>query len=228
MKILPVLALCSVLLPVALPAQSKMLSTDDDVVLATVRAPQTPVVTLGLKPNEAHRVFTVTLRNPEKRDWLVYGIQATGCFYVVDVPKRIPGDGKAEVQLMYIAKPGVTSGVGLVSIMTDAGEKIVELNHGREQTASLDISSLEWRQGAPAEAKSVILSLPPGTAVAKSVRAMGSGNSVTLEPIGNGQYRISVTPSSTRKAQKFPVFIEVTPAVPDFSPVILCTITGEE
>lgn len=228
MKILPALVLCSVLLPVSLPAQSKKQSPDDDVVLSTTQSPQTPVVPLGLKANEAHRVFTITVRNPEKRDWQVYGIQTMGCFYVVDVPRKIPAEGKTTVGLMYIAKPGVTGGVGVVSIMTDAGEKIIQRDHGREQSASLDADNLEWRLGGVSDTKSVILTLPPGASVARSVKAMGSDNKASIESIGNGQYRVSITPASTAKAQKFPVFIEISPTVPDFSPVILCTIAQQE
>jgi hypothetical protein len=186
--------------------------------------PTPPSMSLRLKWDESSRTFNVPVANDESRVLRVLGVQATAGLFVVDFPKTIPPHGSADFTFLYAARPGLGGTADVIRVRTDRGEKVVQINHDREPTAQLDSLALNWQQDEAARGKSVILTVPARTAVPKGVKAMGSGNAAELQPLGDGRYRVTVTPASTAKPQKFPVFVQLEPAVPGVANVILCSV----
>jgi len=202
-----------------IPAGAKVAIT-----LATAEKPTAPSGSLQLKHNEALRTFEVEVQSDDDKPMKVYGVQTTGGLWVVDFPAVITPKGKASVTLLYYAKPNTNSSSDVLRLLTDRGEKIVLIKHDREQAATFDQTSLQWQQGDPIAAKSVIVTMSSDTSVPKTVRVMGTGNAATIQSLGNNRYQISVTPGSTAKPQQFPVFIDFVPALPGLNNVIACTV----
>jgi hypothetical protein len=197
------------------------------VTLATAIQPETPSLSLGLKSNEAIRTFSVAVQSNEDTPMTVFGVQTTSGLYVVDYPKVIGPKTQATVTLLYIAKSNSTESVDLLRLMTNHGEKVVQITHDREQAIKFDTTSLQWQQGEAPNAKVVNLTVAPNSSVPKGIKIMGSGNTATLEDLGGGHYQISVVPVSTAKVSEFPAFIQFVPALPGATTTISCSIIAK-
>jgi len=158
----------------------------------------------------------------------VFGVQTTSGLYVVDYPKVIGPKAQATVTLLYIAKSNSTESVDLLRLMTNHGEKIVQITHDREQVVQFDTTSLQWQQGEAPAAKVINLIVAPNMSVPKGVHVMGAGNTATLQNLGDGRYQISVVPASTAKPQIFPVFVQFVPALPSVTTTISCSVVAKE
>lgn len=213
----------SLLVVLCLSAGSGLL-TGQTIKLPTATRPAVPSFSLGLKANEAIRAFEVAVENDDEKPVQVYGAQTTAGLYVVDYPKVIPPKGNGTVKLLYLAKQDSTETVDVVRLLTDAGEKSVQVKHDREPVTHFDVTSLQWSLNETPSAKSVTLTVAPGTAVPRSVKMIGRGATANLEAIGGNQYRISVTPSATDKPRQFPVSIQFAPAFPGIPNVISCAV----
>jgi len=182
-------------------------------------------VSLALKWNEAQRSFIITLDNPSDVPLNVMGVQTSNGVYVADFPRSIPAQGKSDFRLLYFNGVGGGTGeVDLLRVLTDRGERVVQIDHDRDPSAQLDKTTLQWSQGATVAAKTVTLVVTPGTSLPLAVRAMGTGNQATLEPIGKNRYRISITPGATDKIMQFPVIITFDQAAPGETAVIACEV----
>ena len=183
--------------------------------------------TLTAKWNDTTQTFIVEFRNDSNSLLRIDGIQTSNGLYVVDFPKNVPKKGSADITLIYAPQPGVSSTVDIVKLLTDQGEKVVQVVHSREIVARFDTQQLTWAAGDARVGKSAIITVTANTAVPTGVRALGPGNYAVLEPLGNGSYRVTVTPGSTAKAGHFPVFVDFNPALPGVAPVIACDITAK-
>lgn len=185
-------------------------SLDDSAIsLPTPENPGAPSRSLALGRDEALRVFSVTLKNDEEQELKIYGVQTTSGLFVVDFSRTVPAGGQASVSLVYLAKPGVDSTGDSVRLLTDRGEKTIELKHDRPVVARLETKSLQWQVGEKPATKSVFVTVVPRTSVPKGARAMGKGNMANVEPVGENRYRVDVTPASTDSLQEFPVLLQL-------------------
>ncbi len=212
--------------PVDLPASRSLDGPATS--LPTAEKPEVPARSLGLAAGESLRVFDIKVQNDEEQPLKVFGAQTTSGLYLVDFPRAIPARGEAAVTVVYLAKPGSSSTADLVRLLTDRGEKVVQIDHGRTQVVALETTALRWNQGEKAGAKSVIITVTPGSTVPKGARAMGTGNTAVIEALDENRYRIDITPASTAKAQQFPVFIQFAPELPGVSAVITCSVVAAD
>ena len=212
--------------PVELPASRSL--EGPAISLPTAEKPEVPARSLGLAVGESLRVFDIKVQNAEEQPLKVFAAQTTSGLYLVDFPRAIPAKGEGAVTVVYLAKPGSSGTADLVRLLTDRGEKTVQIDHGRAQVVSLDASSLQWKQGDKAGTKSVIITVAGDATVPKGVRAMGVGNTAAIEALGNNRYRVDITPASTAKAQQFPVFIQFAPELPGVNAVITCSVTAAD
>lgn len=203
--------------PTSLPTQAPTLSPTN------VSAQTAPA--LGLKWNENQRVFTVSVSNPGTAAMQVLGVQTTNQLYVSQFPQAIPAKGSATFTLLYYSQSNTTSTGDLLLVLTDQGEISVQIDHARDPVLQLSASSLSWRVGETANAKTIPFTVTPGTAVPKDAVAFGPGNHAVIASLGGGNYRLVVTPASTASQQSFPVIIELDPQTADVSNVVTCTVT---
>jgi hypothetical protein len=196
--------------------------------LSTAARPDVPARSLGLRASEAIRDVTVPVQNDEEQELRIFGAQTTSGLYVVDVPKVIPPHERADVSLLYVAQPNTSSQADVVRLMTNRGEKIIRLEHGREQVAQLDTTTLQWKVGDRPATKSVIITLASDLTVPKGARALGTGNTAAIESLGDNRYRVDVTPASTDKPQQFPVMLQFVPALPGLPGAIYCSVVAAE
>lgn len=232
MKSLPLVLLLALLLPRWSAAQTNNAATGltDSVTLPTSVRPEIPTVSLALKATEAIRTFVLTVRNDEEVSLKVFGAQTTSGLYVVDYPREIAAKGQASATLLYVARQNSTATTDLLRLMTDRGEKVIQLEHGRDPLVQFDVPGLQWQQNERPAPKSVIVTVldSRGGPAPKGVRALGAGNSATVETIGEGRYRITVTPGSTAVPGQFPVMIQFVPTSPGLPTVLSCVVAAKE
>lgn len=219
--------LCFCALPSLALAQSAFESTrgaSREVTLPTLEKPAT-AVSLGLQSNEVLRTFDLIVLNSSERAMTVYGVQTTSGLYVVAYPSTIAANSKGTVTLIYAAKEGIGGTTDLVRLLTNHGEKAIQIVHDREPTVRFDATAIEWRQGEALAAKSITFTMLSSASVPKGVRALGSGAKASLTSLGNGRYQVSVTPGSTATAETFPVVIDFSPVLPGVATAVYCTIT---
>lgn len=202
--------------------------SETPVALPSSAHPEAAVVSLGLQPNELLRTFSFSVQNTEEQSLKVFGAQTTSGLYVVDYPKEIGANAQGTVTLLYVARANVSAPADLLRLMTNRGEKVVQINHAREPAITYDANALEWSQGEAAAAKSVTFTMLSAVATPKGVRALGTGNSAVLVALGDNRYRVEVTPASTEKPGQFSVIIQFSPLLPDVPAAIFCTITPRQ
>lgn len=195
-----------------------------EVVLPTAGKPAA-ATSLGLGSNEVLRTFDLVVENTDPKPMAVYGVQSTSGLFVVSFPPVIAGGAKGKVTLIYAAKEGAGGATDLVRLLTDHGEKTIQVAHDREPTVRFDATTLLWQQGEKPSAKSITFTMLSTASVPKGVRALGSGAEAALTSLGNGRYQVSVTPGSTATAETFPVMIEFSPVLPGVATAVYCTIT---
>lgn len=92
----------------------------------------------------------------------------------------------------------------------------------RDAAYTISARQLSWQVGEAATTKSVTIELGYGIKLA-GARAM-LGHNATVQSLGNGSYRIDVTPRSTAKPVNFPVLLDFDQDVPGAAPLITCVI----
>lgn len=228
---LPMKSICCLfaLLTLPLPAFSQSRENGASVaVLSGTARSDIPSVSLNLKDGEMLRTFGVTVQSDEDQPLKIFGAQTTGGLYVVDFPAEISTKGQGTVTLLYIARQNATGTTDLLRLMTNRGEKVVQVEHGRQAAVVYDATALQWSEGEGNITKSITFTMVSSVAVPKGVRALGTGNSAVLVALGDNRYRVDVTPASTAKAGQFPVMIQFAPLLPDAPAVISCQILPKE
>jgi hypothetical protein len=183
---------------------------------------------LKLKWDESVRFFEVAVPNEMDRPLEIFGAQTTPGLYIVDYPNKIPPRGKAAVGLVYAARPGTGGSADLLRLLTDHGERLVQIDHEREEAVRLGTTSLQWLVGEPGAAKEVTLSIPGVRTVPKGVRVGGVANKAELLAVKEGEFRLVITPGSTSRPGHFPVFVDFERDLPGVAVVIFCSVVSEE
>jgi len=180
---------------------------------------------LGLKWNENARHFSVAVPNSKKFPLDVIGVQPSGGLFITSIPKVIPAQGTADVNVLLVGETGSVQETSVLRVLTSGGEIVVQVNHTREQVAQFDSTKVKWIQGSKPAAQTVTLTMAPNTAVPTGVRVMGSNATAKLTALGNSQYSITLTPISTANASTFPAVVSFQPSLPGVSGVIGCEIS---
>lgn len=190
--------------------------------------PQVGKVVVSRKWNEKEALISIPFENKALGELRIRGIQTTGSLYLVSFSSVVPVGGRGEILVNYSAVAGVNADKDLIRLLTNQGEKFVELTQDREPVLALSAEKLQWSVGEAAASKQISLVVRDGTVVPKSVRAYGTGNSAELRKNGNGGYSIVVTPASTSKPAQFPVIVEFEPALTGVPNVITCAVVLPE
>lgn len=187
------------------------------------------VTSLDLKWNDksVDRV-QVNLTNDTDLDWQIYGVQSTSGLFVVSYDSAVAAHAVGKLIFSYDATENSETELESIRVKTSNGIKVIDIKAQRENAASFERKSLRWDVGESASPKSISLSLAPGTAALKKATVGGGlGHSAQVINLGEGRYRIDITPKTTEKAQEFPVFLEFSPALPGVGRVIVCTIAAK-
>lgn len=194
------------------PSETKAKGTDKNTKLASY--------SLDLKWNESGKKFVVPVSNSGSQAVDIVGVQVTGGLYVCKLPEKIPAGGVAKVVLLLVAGEGSSNTMDILRVLTTGGEQVIQIDHDREVAVSLGQKVLNWNVGDPVTAKDVTAEIKiPGIKIV-SVRAAGKGNEATVADLGNGTYKITVTPGDLGRRNSFPVFLQMEPRLPGVSSVI--------
>lgn len=177
---------------------------------------------LQLQWNESQRGVTLTYANPSANALTIQGIQSTGNIFVVSYPSSIPSGGSGAIEVVYLAQAGTQADSDVIRLLTSDGLKLLRIAHGRAVVASFDKQVLSWQIGESPSPKSATLTLTNG------VQAVGvssfDGSSAKVTAASGNTFLITVTPGSTATADRFPVIVTLSPAVPNTTPVVDCVI----
>jgi len=182
------------------------------------------IFSLGLNWNESVRHFSVAVPNTASVPVTVLGVQPTGGLYLTLFPNTIPANGTGDFHCLLLADSDGGATVDFIKVLTTNGTIVAEVRHDRTAVAQFSATSLQWTVGGGATPQSVTLTMSPGTSVPIGVKALGQGNTASLQSTGNQRYTITVTPGSTAKAEGFPVIVSFNPKLPGVSGVIGCEI----
>lgn len=182
-------------------------------------------VKFARKWNESSASLNVAVENTAKTPLAIEGVQTSANLYVVSFPATIRPGASANLVLRYVARPGASGDVDTVRLLTNQGEKIIEVTQDRESAFTLDPQSLGWTVGEKAAPKAAILTVRQPGLSASAVRVFGDGaNRAELQEITPGRYQITITPAATDSPAHFAVMVEMTPEVAGHIPVIQCAV----
>lgn len=181
---------------------------------------------LGLKWNETSRHFSVPFANDTDRSIKILGIQTSPRLYLTNFPKSVSSHSTTDLTAFFIDEAGGSNGSDTIKVLTSTGPRTIVIDQDREQVVSFDETSVGWKQGDPTSSKTVTLTVKDGRTNPVAAKVVGTTVSATLKNLGSGKWSVSVTPSTTKTAQRFPVVIEFNPAVPGVTGVINCEITA--
>lgn len=172
-------------------------------------------------------VLTVPFKNFSDRSLEIIGVQATGGLFIADFPSKIASGKEDALSAVYVPVENSDGDFEQIRIYTDQGTREIWIKVVRDAVVKLDTRELVWTTGAPAETRSITLSVATGTVRPVRVKAVG-GHHAVLEPAGDGVWRIKVTPASTAKSGKFLVVVDFDKTLPGLAPVILGVIQPRE
>jgi len=187
-----------------------------------IGAQTSTVYALNLDWNQTQGSFDLQYANSAGHAITVQGIQSSGDIFVVSYPSSIAAGATGTISVLYSSQPETDSAGDVVRLMTSDGIKLITLAHNRPAVATLSAAALSWQVGEAAAAKTVTLTLANGVTASGATAMLGGQASVRNN--GNGTFTISVIPPGTTKALSFPVIVILTPAVPNVTPVISCTV----
>ena len=181
-------------------------------------------VNIGLGLSDTQKVgIVVPIPNSTGSAVDVLGVQTTGDLFVEAVPPTIPANGSVNLTVIYYGTGGTSGGMDTVRILTSAGLIVVPVTHGRPQAVTLSTTSLSWAVGET-DAKSVTINVAGGATMPKAAHAYGVGNTASITFQSAGAYVLTVQPGSTAQASRFPVIVDLDPALPDVFIAINCTV----
>lgn len=179
------------------------------------------------KWNESSALLKVTVDNSADSALVIDGVQTTPNLYVVDFPKTIKPKGSDTITVRYAARAGTTGDTDAVRLLTNQGEKEIEVVQDREAAFALDSQSVSWKVGDKLEARTVTLTLQQTELQAVRLRVFGGKfTQAQLQAVSPGKYQIVITPESTAAATQFSVMVELAPGVPGNIPLIRCSVTA--
>lgn len=219
-------------LPPALWAQANPAPTSTEpAALPIVPSPNpletAPTYELSVKWNEkGTNVLTVPFKNDSKQALHVMGVQASPGLFIGDFPFTVAPGKEEKIAFFYSAPDNTDGDLDVIRVLTDQGVREIRVSIKREKAVQFNATTLQWTQGSPALPQTVDFSVTAGTVVPKKLRMLGGANhKADLLNLGQGRYRVVVTPNSTAAVQKFPVFIDYEPALAGSVTVIYCEIT---
>lgn len=167
--------------------------------------------------------LSVPLKNDSTDTWQVLGVQSSAGIYIQDFPNKIkPGDS-GEVDFIYDSREDTDSAVELIRVKTDNGVKTLAVQIQREIAVAFDTHEVHWKVGDPLASKSIIMTVSTGTVTPQNLKT-SNGVSATLEPIDSTRYRVSITPKSTAKTDRFQVAVKFDKGLPGVSTKIYGSI----
>lgn len=181
---------------------------------------------LALKWNESSRHFSVPFANDTDRSIKILGIQTSPRLYLTNFPKSVSSHSTTDLTAFFIDEAGGGNGSDTIKVLTSTGPRTIVIDQDREQVVSFDQTSVAWKQGDPTTAKTVTLTVKDARTKPIAAKVVGTTHSATLKDLGNGKWSVSVTPSTTKTAQRFPVVVEFNPAIPGVTGVLNCEITS--
>lgn len=184
----------------------------------------TPTYELSLNWNDnLSNVLTAPIANAGTATMAVLGVQATSGIFISDYPTSI-GAGKTDaVSFIYNAAANTDGDTELIRLLTDQGIQEIRVRLTREKVVTLDAKEVQWTVGESPSAKVVTLTVAAGTAKPTKVTAAGN-NRAELKAVNSTIWTISITPGSTTRTGKFPVFVEFDKELPGTAVVILANI----
>lgn len=168
--------------------------------------------------------ITINIPNDGDQRLAISGVQSSPSLFVVDFDKFIDAGKTGKVVLAYDAQEGAVGGSDYIRVRTNFGIRMVQVDIDRPSVVEFSAQELVWPLGQPISTKSVMVTVSNRTTAPKSVRVHGKKNQAAIVALGEGKYRIDVTPGSTTEAGSFPVVIEFDPQVPGVSPVVICSV----
>jgi hypothetical protein len=207
--------------PVAF-AQPKGLVLSTAIALRPVTAVngEIPAYELPLKWNDqASALLSVPVSNGGKETLSVLGIQATSGIFISDFPTAIEPGKTDAISFIYHSPENSDGTAELIRLLTNQGIKEVRIRLVREQAVTADTREVSWAVGEERSAKLVTLTAKPGTVRPVRVATAG-GNQVKLEAVNETTWTIAVTPESTARSARFPVFVYFDKRLPGAAVVI--------
>lgn len=180
-----------------------------------------PTYDLALKWNDSlSTVLTAPITNTAKSAMTVLGVQATSGIFISEYPPGV-GVGKTEmVSFIYNAAANSDGDTELIRLLTNQGIQEMRVRLTREKVVTLDTKEVQWTVGQPPSTKVVSLTVAAGTAKPTKV-TVGGDNQAVLKAISSTSWTISITPGTTTRTTKFPVFVEFDKNLPGTAVVIL-------
>ena len=191
---------------------------------ANASVPNATAVGLGLGLGDKQKEgIAIPISNPTSSAIQILGVQASGDLFIEAFPTSIPAGGTANLTVLYFSTGATSGGSDLVRVLTSGGQMVIPVSHGRPQVVSVSANSLSWAIG-DTSAKTVTITISGGATVPQAARALGVANTATISSQGNGVYEVSIQPGNTAEANRFPVLIDLNPALPDITIGISCSV----
>ena len=178
---------------------------------------------MNLDWQEATKTISVALVNDASDPLKVEGIQTSAGLYVVSYPQTVAPGRSAPIELFYQAV-NATGDLDVIRLLTNQGDKEIQVYHPRQQVVQLSANTLTWTVGEEPAVKTIAFTVNGGTVTPKSAKAYGHGNSAAVTSLGGGRYQLSITPASTAAAEQFPVVIDFDPKLPGVVVMVNCTV----
>jgi hypothetical protein len=186
---------------------------------------KTPQVKFPRKWNEDRATLRLTVENPEATELKIQGVQTSPGLYVVNFPQTIKAGASGEIDVHYAARAGATGDTDVVRLLTNQGEKEIQVVQEREAAITLDSQTMTWKVGDEGTPKTITLSLEQPGLRAVGLRVFGGKpTQAQLRQISPGRYEIQIAPESTSAPAQFSVMVNLTPEVPGNIPVIQCSV----
>jgi len=169
----------------------------------------------------------ITVNNPSNGVLEIEGVQTSSGLFLKSFPTTIAPNSSGNIMAIYVARPSGGGDTDFVRLLTQTGEQVIVVKHGRPEVATLDNNTLSWSLGDTTP-KSVYLKIVNGAARPMALRTRQKSAKADMQDMGGGVYKITITPVATTDAIRFPVFIDLQPSLPDVNLIIGCSIGIKE
>lgn len=198
------------------------------VVASQPAQPAPPTYELAVKWNDKLKgVDTVPLANTSDQPLHILGVQSTGGVFVGDFPTTVSPGKEEQISIVYNSLSNASGDVDLIRVLTDQGVKEIRIQLTRGKAVSLSAKQVAWTVGDSPQAKTVVLTVTADTVKPTSVRTTAD-NVAVLTAVDATTWNVQITPGSTAKSGKFPVFVNFDHPMAGGNPVILGIIQPKE
>jgi hypothetical protein len=188
-------------------------------------AEATPRVKFPRKWDEGRAQLRVVVENPEATELKIEGVQTSAGLFVTKFPASIKAGASEEMVLQYVARTGAGGDIDSVRLLTNQGEKVIEVMQNREAAFTVSARTLDWKVNDALAAKTITITTTKANLRPVGLRVLGAAKPKTEIRNGPpGQFFVDITPASTATPAHFAVMIEFEPAVPGAVSVIQCAI----